>query len=137
MHESVTVKFQADGGACNVELGFLPDKAEVYNLSAAAGEPFKIEWFSLLGDSREIWHNVIADNGSTGASAIEYKSSGGYISAHESVTYDPGTADDDSDPARAEGFAGISIAAGFMDDDDIILVHASRSLRAEDLGDIA
>ncbi len=137
MHESVTIKFQADGGACNVELGFTPDKVEAYNLNAIAGEPFKIEWFSLLGDAREIWHNVIADNGATGKAAMEYKATGGYISAYQGVVYDPGTVDNDNDFARAEGFTGISIAAGFMDDNDIILVQASRSLRSEDLGDIA
>lgn len=137
MHESVTIKFQADGNACNVELGFAPDRVQVYNLNAAAGEPFKIEWFSLLGDNKEIWHNRIADNGATGASSIEYKSSGGHISAYEGVSYDSGTENDDDDPVRATGFAGITIAAAFMDDDDIIIVQAERSLRAEDLGDIA
>ncbi|MBI9073784.1 MAG: hypothetical protein JEZ02_00135 [Desulfatibacillum sp.] len=137
MHESVTIKFQADGNPCNLELGFIPDYAEVYNLNATYGAPFKIEWSPLLQEGREIWHNRIADSGSTGASSIQLKNSGGYISTYQAVTYDPGTENDDSDPVRAQGFSGISIAADFMNDDDIILVRAHRSLRLEDLGDIA
>ncbi len=137
MHESVTITFQADGNPCNVELGFIPDYVQVYNLNAGVGEPFKLEWFSLLGDGKEIRHNRVTDNGSSGMASMEYKSTGGYISAYQGVGYDPGTPDDDDDPVRAEGFVGVSIAAGFMDDDDTIVLHASRSLRAENLGDIA
>ncbi|SHL25443.1 hypothetical protein SAMN02745216_04900 [Desulfatibacillum alkenivorans DSM 16219] len=136
MHESVIVKFQADGNPCNLELGFVPDFAEIYNLNATFGSPFKIEWSPLFGEGKEIWHNRIADNTTTGASSIYYKASGGYISAYQGLAYDPGTENDDSDPAGARGFSGITIAAGFMSDDDAILVRAHRSLRLEDLGDI-
>ena len=136
MHETVTIKFQADGNPCNLELGFIPDFAEIYNLNAAYGSPFKIEWCPLFSEGREIWYNRISDNTATGAASIHYKTSGGYISSYQGVTYEPGAENDDSDPACANGFSGITIDSGFMSDDDNILVIAHRSLRLEDLGDI-
>ncbi len=56
--------FQADGGAHNLVLGFVPSYLILINLNAAVNEVFKIEWFGAeMGDAKEVQHTAIADNG--------------------------------------------------------------------------
>jgi hypothetical protein len=129
--------FQSDGGAYNLELGFVPDYIMLWNLAAVAGEIAIQEWFADLGDAYAIVHRMLADNGSTGYDTVEYITSGGAISKLDSTTIDAGTANDDTDPVRKTAARGVTIATGWLDDDDEVYFLAIGNAKFEDIGDVA
>ncbi len=123
--------FEADGGAHNLVLGFVPNKITIYNTAAVAGEVFKIEWWKEMGNAAEIQHTVLADNGSTGNLSIDYVSTGGSVSSYNTASVQT------TDPVQVQGGEGVTIAATFMDDGDEIYYEAICSDRDVDHGDIA
>lgn len=129
--------FQSDGGAYNLELGFVPDYIKIWNLAAAAGEIAIQEWFSDLGDAFAIVHRMLVDNGSTGTDTVEYITSGGAISKLDTTTIDAGTENDDTDPVRKTASKGVTIATGWSDDDDEVYYLAIGNANFEDIGDVA
>jgi hypothetical protein len=129
--------FRSDGNAYNLNLGGVPNYVKVINAMAASGEIAVLEWFKEMGDAAEVQWKAIADNGSTAGLAVACVSSGGYISAYDGNAVDAGTSDTDADPCRVTGGAGITIATGFMDDNDEIYVMAVFTDIDDDIGDVA
>lgn len=108
--------FENDGADVNVPLGFVPDYVKVWFQSGPTSDPVIIETFlTEMGDDKGFWHQIIADNGSVGLTNIAYKSSGCGISAYDTVAYDAGTANDDTDPVRATGVKGFTIDVSDID----------------------
>jgi hypothetical protein len=83
-HTELHVKrFVATGSAVNVDLGFIPAIAEVINASAADTEIWKLEYFNQFGDSQEIWHYMINNDGGDDVDTPVKKSSSGYIAEYD------------------------------------------------------
>ncbi len=112
--------FQADGDAHNLSLGFTPSIFEVWNANAAAGEDGHIIHF--FDDGNEFHTKMIADNGSTGNTNHNYRSSSQIISSYAGT----------SSAAK-----GVTIGASFMDDNDEIYWRAFKADKDTDAGDIA
>ena len=79
-------KFTATGSAINLDLGFIPAIAEVINVNAADTEVWKLEYFNQFGDSAEIWHYMINNDGGDDVDTPVKKASGGYIAEYDSVS---------------------------------------------------
>jgi len=124
-----TGHFQADGDAYDLDLGGVPIYAEIWNHAAADTEIMGCKWWKDMGDGAGFCFYVDAD-GDVGS--VQYKSSGAPIAVKDTVSVQT------SEPIKTTKVQGITIAAGFMDDDDEIyymaLVHGSED---QDLGDIA
>lgn len=137
MAHIVTGHLESDGNAINLPLGFVPDCFIVFNQEAVATEVFAVVWFgSEMGNNKEIQFKALADNGTSGGLTLDYVSSGGFISAYTAKTIDSGTSNDDSDPTRATGAAGVTIHANFSDDGDELWYIAISADKVTDHGDI-
>ena len=126
-----TGHFEADGGAHNLVLGFVPSYLLVINAGAADTEVWKLEWFDEMGDAQEIWHYMINNDGADDVDTPVKKGSGGYISEYDTNSVQT------SDPILVGGGKGVTIAAAFMDDSDEVYYVAIESDRDVDHGDIA
>jgi len=113
--------FTSGGAALDFDLGFLPDFAIVVNENAAAGEVSTVIWTRTMGDSKALNLVKIADNGSTGNTTPAFVSSGGSITQKNT-----GATVQTSEPVKVYAQTGITIAAAFMDDGDVIHVIAGR-----------
>jgi hypothetical protein len=118
----------SSGAAINLDFeAGVPDHIEVYNLMAAAGEVFKVDWFSNMGDAKEIQYKALADNGSTGGLTLDYVSSGGYISERD--------ADAIAASTGTTRHQGVTIGADFSDDNDVIYYKAFFNCQFKNRGD--
>jgi hypothetical protein len=86
MAQSAFRKFISTGSAINVDLGFIPAKARIWNANATAGEVIILDYFNLAGDAHEFWTYCINDAGTAVAADIVKKASGGYVSEYDSST---------------------------------------------------
>jgi len=136
MGQIVTGHFEADGAAVNLPLGFVPAYIRIVNVSAADTEVMALEWWSEMGDSAEIWHYKVNNDGGDDVDTPVKKASGGYIAEYNSTAIDAGTSNDDTDPCRLTGFKGVTISASFMDDSDEVYYLAIAPDRDVDHGDI-
>jgi len=127
MGRIITRHYQSDGGAVNIALGGVPNVVVVINLMATGSEDMVLIYFKdLLGEVQI-----------TAAGAITWDASTGSISQYDGNAVDTGTSNTDSDPCRVTGGQGITIATGFQDDDDEIIVLAFFTDIDDDLGDVA
>jgi len=127
----ITGKLTADGSAVSIDFGSIPTYFMVINANAADTEVIKIEWFQRAGDSVELWHYYHENDGGGDVATPVWKSSGGYISEKDTTTVDT------SNPVQHRGCKGITIAADFMDDSDVLYFLAIKSDRDVNLGDAA
>ena len=123
--------FQSDGNAYDLILGFVPEYIMLWNLNAAAGEIMIQEWFSDLGDAKAIVHRMLVDNGTTATKTIEYITSGGAIAKLDTTTIST------SNPVNKTAKKGITIATGWLDDDDEVYYLAIGNVQFTDIGDVA
>ncbi len=130
MNQILTGHFEADGGAHNLILGFVPNYLCLYNTGAVAGEVFKVEWWKEMGDADAIVHTVLADNGSTGNLSIDFDGSTGPVSSYNTNSVNT------TNPVEVLGGEGVTIAATWMDDGDEIYYFAVCADREVDHGDI-
>lgn len=75
-------KFIATGAIINVNLGFIPAYAVVMNDDAADTEIWKLEYLNSFGDSKELWHYKINNDGGDDVNTPVKKTSGGHISEY-------------------------------------------------------
>lgn len=118
----------SDGGAFNLEFDAgIPDHIEIYNLMAAAGEVFKIDWFRNMGDGKEIQYKALADNGVTGGLTLDYLADAGFVTIRnaDAIAADTGK-------TRHQG---VTIGADFTDDNDVIYYKAYFNCQFKDRGD--
>ena len=127
MSQIRTGHFEADGGAHNLILGFVPSYLRIMNFMAADTEVAVIEWFKEMGDAVEIWWM----NSDTGEQNFVPKGSGGYISEYDANSVQS------SEPVKVLGGQGVTIDAAFMEDSDEIYYFAIEADRDVDHGDIA
>jgi len=126
-----TGHFEADGGAHNLDLGFVPSYIKIFNQSAATGEVQQIECFvTEMADLAEFHTTIIVDNGSTANANVAYTASG---SVSE---YNTTAVTDSASLVSVNGFQGITLAAAFMDDSDEIWYVAMLADQDVDGGDI-
>jgi hypothetical protein len=123
--------FQSDGNAYDLDLGFVPDYIILWNLAAVAGEIMVQEWFADLGDAHAIVHRMLVDNGSTASKTIEYITSGGAIAKLDTETISS------SNPVKKTMKKGVTIATGWLDDNDEIYYLALGNAEFIDIGDVA
>lgn len=126
-----TGHFISDGNAYNLVLGFVPSYLKLFNLMAAAGEVAMIEWFGELGDDKEIQTKMLADNGSTGNTTFTYVASGGSVQDYDAKSISL------VNPILVSGGKGVTIATGWLDDNDVIYyiaIEADRDVNHGDLG---
>lgn len=121
---------EADGALVNLVLGFVPAYIKVVNINAATGEIGVVEWFSEMGDNKELQWIIVADNGTTANTIPKYVSSGGIVSEYNTTSVQT------SDPVQVLGGEGVTIAAAFMDDGDEVYYFAVMPDRDVDAGDI-
>lgn len=115
------------GNAINLEFDAgVPDFIEIWNLMAVAGEVFKIEWFSNMGNAKEIQWKALADNGTTAGLTADY-SAAGYVSERD--------ADAIAASTGTTRHQGITIGADFSDDSDVIYYKAYFNIPFKDRGD--
>jgi hypothetical protein len=127
MARIISRHFEADGDAYNTILGGVPNIAIVVNLNAVTTEDAILVWLKDLEGEIQI----------TAQGAFSFDSATGSLSEYEGNSIDSGTSNDDDDPVKVEGGAGLTIATGFMDDGDEIVVIAFFTDIDDDLGDIA
>lgn len=118
---TVVVEFIADGSAVDLVFGYVPDWAIVVNENAATGETSTALWTHGMGDAHAVNFRIIADNGSTGNTTPAYVSSGGAVSEKET-----GLTVQTTNPVKVYADMGLTIAAAFMDDSDVIHVIAGK-----------
>ncbi|MBI9081493.1 MAG: hypothetical protein JEY79_17345 [Pseudodesulfovibrio sp.] len=125
MGQIITGSFTSDGNAANLILGFVPDRIQLINANAADTEVMMLDWFKLMGDSKEIWH-YIQDNDAGGDVTTPAKqASDGYVAEYnestvgnyKSVTFDEagGAADD---------LFTVSAGHGFVEGEKVRLVES-------------
>lgn len=114
-HFKVGTFTSASGGEESVNVGFKPDKVELYNQNATTGEVVRIDWFgALMGSSNELRTNVIADNGTTSDVNQEY------ITVVGNVNIQTGSIPSITDGLLSfEGEEGFTVKAGFVEAGDI------------------
>lgn len=129
MSQIRTGNFISGGGAYNLVLGFVPSYLKLFNFMAAAGEVAVVEWFSEHGDAKEIQWKMLADNGTTSSTTFTVVASGGVVAAYNASTVSTGP------PVVVTGGKGVTIATGWLDDNDVIYYLAIEADRDVDHGD--
>jgi len=125
-----TVQYVSDGTATTLVFGYVPDAVILANESATTGEIMVVFWTHNMGDAAAFNWEVIVDNGTTSSPNIAFASTGASINER-----DTGATVQTSDPVKVYADLGITIAAGFQDDSDVIHVVAFKG-DLIDLGDL-
>lgn len=83
MNQIRTGHFEADGGAHNLVLGFVPRYLKVTNVTAADTEVWELEWYREMGAAQEIWKYKLNNDGGDDIDSPVKKASGGYLTAYD------------------------------------------------------
>ena len=109
----------ASGTSETIELGFKPDRVDIFNQSATQGEVIKAEWFgSAMGDGKEFRYLL----GASSVIAMAFVSSGGNFitKTGSSTTVTNGV-------LTTTGKEGFTIDSAFLDASDVVWWEARQN----------
>ena len=106
--------FTSDGNDKTIDLGFIPDYILVRNVTKAI--------------QLELFKSELTTKGfkSTAASTYHTFLSSGGLELVDTITIDPGTENDDSDPVRVTKVQGFLIPTAVLDNNDVVHWMAIR-----------